>query len=119
MAVKRAADGDYTPDPKEARFPPLPRPGAKARITLTELFERWQRETKPAPNTVSTWRGVMRSLRAHLGHEDAGQISEADAVAWKDSLIAQGRRPKTVRDSDLAGAKALFNYGISNKLLTG
>jgi hypothetical protein len=112
--LKRNASGDYTPDPKAARFPASRK---QAGITITELFERWQAESKPAASTVSTWKGVIRSLREHLKHDDLARVAKQDVVAWKDHLVSQGLSPKTINDSYLAGIKALLNYGVANKLV--
>lgn len=116
--LKRAADGDYSPDPKEQRFPTIVAPAQKSAITLTELFERWRRETKPAASTVTTWRSVIRDLKAHLGHEDAHRITEDDAIAWKNASIEKGRSAKTIADNHLAAARRLLSYGIENRLVS-
>ncbi|CAJ0892670.1 hypothetical protein AMST5_04239 [freshwater sediment metagenome] len=46
--LKRNAAGDYRPDPQAERFPPFE---SRADVTLTELFERWSAEARPAPST--------------------------------------------------------------------
>lgn len=118
-ALKRAAQGDYTPDPKAARFPPFhAAPAAPGGITLTGLFERWAAETKPAGSTLTTWRGIIKALTAHVGHEDAKSITTEHVIAWKDKRIAAGRSAKTVNDSDLTALRALYRWGISNRLVT-
>lgn len=49
--LKRNAAGDYLPDPQAARFPEF----AKAKsLTLSDLFDRWHKETKPAASTITT-----------------------------------------------------------------
>ncbi|WP_187278854.1 hypothetical protein [Methylobacterium sp. WL12] len=52
--MKRAAAGDYTPDPKANRFPTFEEKASG--ITLSDLFDKWQAETKPAGSTATTWR---------------------------------------------------------------
>lgn len=117
--LKRNAAGDYRPDPQASRFPEY----AKAKsVTLSNLFDRWREETKPAPSTVMTWKGVVASLRKHLGHEDVLRLPADDVVSWKDALVAgtltpKPLSPKTINDSYLAGLRALLNYGVANKLL--
>lgn len=114
--LKRMASGDYRPDPAAERFPAFQ--DRTAGVTLTEIFDRWAKETKPAPSTLSTWTGILGSFRAHLKHDDARRVSDQDVVAWKDSRIAAGRALKTVADSDLACLKTLFRYAKANRLLT-
>ncbi|MGO4526804.1 hypothetical protein AB4097_18320 [Microvirga sp. 2MCAF35] len=116
--LKRAADGDYSPDDNEKRFPSIPVTGQQSATTLTDLFDRWMKETRPAGSTITTWRSVMKDLKAHLGHENAALITEQDAIAWKDAAIAKGLTPKTVNDSYLAAARRLFTFGMSNRLVS-
>lgn len=118
-AIKRAAQGDYSPDPRAARFPPFQAtPAAPGGIILTDLFDRWAAETKPAGSTLTTWRGIIKALTAHVGHEDAKSITTEHVIAWKDKRIAAGRSAKTVNDSDLTALRALYRWGISNRLVT-
>lgn len=118
-ALKRNASGDYSPDPKASRFPPVAVGSIGMAISLDDLFERWSKEAMPAASTRSTWLGNMRFLKEHLGSQanDIRRITTDDIVAWKDAAVAKGRRAKTINDSYLGSAKALFNYAVSNKLL--
>ncbi len=75
--LKREAAGDYSPDPKKDRFPPFEK---QPRLTLTELFERWGSEVKPAPSTLMTWQGVLNNLKTHLGHQNVRTITLAYPV---------------------------------------
>jgi|GEM_PF-1206394 len=115
-ALKRAAGGDFAPDPKAQRFPAFETRAAG--VSLSDLFDRWQKETKPAGSTVTTWRGIVRDLAKACGHEDAARITAEDIVRFKDSRVALGRTAKTINDSDLACLRALFRYGLANKLIT-
>ncbi|MCJ2040416.1 site-specific integrase [Methylobacterium sp. J-059] len=115
LALKRAAAGDYTPDPKASRFPPFE--GKASGITLSELFDRWKAETKPAGSTETTWRGIVTAFAKHLGHDDAARVTDRDVVAFKDARVAAGRAAKTINDSDLACLRALYRFGVSNKRL--
>lgn len=115
--LKRNADGDYTPDPNAARFPPV-RLIADA-ISLDALYEKWEAETKPSASTQTTWRGTIRSLKDQLGAKaaDITKITADDIVAWKDAAVARGLAPKTINSSYLGSANAIFNYATRNKLL--
>jgi integrase len=117
----RNASGDYSPDANAARFPAwdgktetVPTQKASG-TTLTGLFERWRRETNPAPGTVVTWRGHVRQFIKHLGHDDAARVTPENIIAWKDALVARGLRG--INTGHLATIKALFNYGVENKLV--
>lgn len=116
-ALKRRASGDWRPDPAAERFPVFEATAKDSRITLSELFDRWARETSPAPSTRSTWRGIVDSLTAHVGHGDASRITPENVIGWKDARLASGRAIKTINDSDLACIRALYRWGIANRLL--
>ncbi|MCB8840042.1 tyrosine-type recombinase/integrase [Aurantimonas sp. VKM B-3413] len=117
LTLKRHARGDYSPDPKAARFPVFSK--STGAVSLDGLFEKWAEEVKPAASTLSTWRGVVRNLSLHLGGKanDIRQINPEDIVAWKDKAVANGRSAKTVNDSYLGCAKTLFSYACRNRLL--
>lgn len=117
--LKKHAAYDFSPDPEIGRFPTFEPPsetGGSGR-TLTDVFERWRKETHPAASTVSTWRGVVASLKRHLGHEVVERIAHEDIVQWKDRLIDAGLSRKTISHNHLAGIKALLNYEVTNKRL--
>jgi len=114
--LKRNAGGDYSPSPARDRFPPLELHNA---ISLSDLFGKWAAETKPSASTLSSWRGHLRSLEAHLG-EDAADVAKVEAdriVGWKDGLVQQGLAARTINEGYLGFANAVFNYAVRNKLL--
>src|SRR5690606_4689709 len=61
----------------------------------------------------------IRSLKEHLGAgaDDIAKITASDIVAWKDAAVARGLTAKTINDSYLGSAKALFGYAVRNRLL--
>lgn len=116
-ALKRRAGGDWRPDPAAERFPPFEAKPKEQGVTLPDLFDRWARETSPAPSTRSTWRGIIDSLTAHVGHGEASRITPENVIGWKDARLASGRAVKTINDSDLACIRALYRWGIANRLV--
>ncbi|WP_296101616.1 site-specific integrase [uncultured Agrobacterium sp.] len=120
-SLKRNAEGDYTPDTKAARFPPVSVVTASVKITsVDDLFDKWANETKPAASTHSTWKSNLRNLKNHLGPkaDDITRITAEDIVSWKDAAVARELASKTINSSYLGMAKTLFNYAISNKMLS-
>lgn len=115
--LKRRAGGDYRLDPAAERFPTFQEKNKAAGISLTDLFDRWRKETKPAGSTVTTWKGIVADFEKHLKHGDAARVTDQDVVAWKDARVAAGRSSKTINDSDLACLRALFRFGVTNKVL--
>jgi integrase len=128
---ERNAAGDYAPDPKAGRFPEWedskstapapPAPSRRAKVPLSVLLEGWWAEAKADNGAVSTYESYSRTVRQlseFLGHDDASRITEDDIIAFKDNRIAQGKSPKTVRDSDLAALRSLFGWAVDNRRLS-
>lgn len=117
-AMKRASQGDYAPDPKANRFPPVTQNNTDAGISLASLFEHWQRETKPSPATLATWKPVVVSLRVHVEDQSVARLTIRDITNWKDNLIAQGRSASNINGSYLACVHALLAHGVRNGLVS-
>ena len=132
--LRRKAEGDYGTDPKANRFPEW-RDSAPERDkvpeterSLTALVEAWWKEAKATGLVVSTYgsyRATMAKLVGFLGHDDAKRVTADDVIRFKDSRLAEinprtGKpiSPKTVKDSDLAGLKAMFGWAVRNGWLT-
>ncbi|TXN27489.1 hypothetical protein [Methylobacterium sp. WL19] len=113
-AMKRASLGDYTPDPKANRFPPVFTQNTAPGINLTTLFEHWQRETKPAPATLATWKPVVLSFRAHVEDQLVARLTVKDIISWKDKLLDQGRSASNINGTYIACIHALLSHAKRN-----
>lgn len=129
--LRRNAEGDYRPDPEASRFPEwegkasAPGTASTKEQSLTALIEGWWQEAKATGITGSThesYRNTMTKLVAFLGHDDARRVTSADIIRFKDMRLAEinprtGKpiSPKTVKDSDLAGLKAVFSWAVRNQ----
>lgn len=116
--LQRHASGDWREDAHFDRFPSFQK--SAQGFGLSALFDKWRAESKPSPSTVSTWSGVVRNLAEHLGDtaSDIRRITPQDIVRWKDAAVERGLAPKTINDSNLGCANALFRYAVDNHLLT-
>jgi integrase len=118
--LRRNAEGDYSPDPKAQRFPPIESVTAvKPRQTITGLLDLWWAEAKATGRTQSTYdtyKGVIVRLVKHLGHDDAGRVTEADMLAYKDARL-KVVSVKTLKDGDLPGIRSVFGWGVDNRKL--
>jgi len=134
-ARRRQAGNDFTEDPRARRFPDWERvkpslASADARMvagkpSLTGLVEDWWTEAKALgrkPSTHESYSNTMKAFVAFLKHDDAGRVTAADVVAFKDHRLAtinprtdKPISPKTVKDSDLAGLKAVFDWAVVNR----
>jgi integrase len=123
--LRRNANGDYSQDRTVARFPewtgaetsPADKANGRTSLTLWELFDRWKRESEPAASTIGTWKGYVRALEAHLGHDDVRRITKPDIVAWKDALVEAEYSRRGIRYGQLAAIGALLNYAAQNGLI--
>ncbi|UGX93515.1 site-specific integrase [Bradyrhizobium barranii subsp. barranii] len=125
----RNAGGDYSLDPKAARFPEWqapadaskekPKRGA-SKNSLSGLVEDWWKEAKRAgrkQSTYESYRNSMARLVTFLKHDTASRVTPEDIVCFKDYRVQSGVSPKTVKDSDLAGMKTVFGWAIGNRRL--
>ena len=125
--LKRYAEGDYTPDEKAVRFPEW-KPSAHTaaskskntagRTTVLSLFEKLAAERAYAPKTVSEWTRSLNSLTSHAQTTDAASITPDHLIAWTDDLVAKGLSAKTINETYLAAAKALFKWARGKRYLT-
>jgi len=129
-ALERNAAGDYSPDPKAARFPRW-EPSAdsvsdtrRAPITVTGLLEDWWQEAQASgrkPSTYDSYKTAVIALIGFLKHDDASRVAPEDLVRFKQHLLTTPRlstgRPasaKTIKHSYLAGLKAVFGWAAAN-----
>ena len=89
------------------------------RVSLDELFKRWEAETDPSASTLSSWRGITRDLKSFVGEkaDDIARIDTADIVAWKDKLVKANKAAATISRGYLGCARALFRFAVANKLV--
>jgi integrase len=86
-------------------------------LTFETIIQGWLVEKKPNKKTEYTWRKVMKQLSGFLGHDDARRVSPDDFVSWKADLLAKDLKAKTIRDSKLAPARAIFQWAVDNRKL--
>jgi len=127
--LKRAAQRDYSPDPNEARFPPLPKSPAKGngKTSITGILTDWWKEAQATgrkPSTYESYSNTVEGFVAFLGHDDATKVTPEHVVGFKDhrlsSINPRTRKPisaKTVKDSDLSALKTLFGWAVRNHRL--
>lgn len=92
------------------------------------LVEDWWTEAKATgrkPSTYESYSNTMKAFAAFLKHDDAARVAPEDVIAFKDHRLASinprtGKpiSPKTVKDSDLAGLKSVFDWAVVNRTMT-
>ena len=80
-------------------------------------FESSVAKRKPAPSTVTRWRGVMLEVDAKFPDANAiTQDQSARVAKWPCRRHAFG---PTVRGTWLSAASRVFRYGVDQKLVRG
>lgn len=131
--LQRHSFGDYTPDSYESRFPDwedrkAPETKAAPQVTITQLLEGWWKEAgRDGGRSVSTYESYSKAVRYfidYLGHDDATKVTPRDVVGYKDKRLSDVNprtgKPisaRTIKDSELAGLKSVFNWGVSQHLI--
>lgn len=119
--LKRHADGDYSPDPKEARFPPIakalpPRATSSPALSLRAMYRKWEAQHESeglSSATRARVKPIIEGFIRFVGHEDAMKFTEADVERWKDHrLRVDGVSPKTVASVDLAFLRTVLNESV-------
>lgn len=114
--LTRLAQGDYSADKYEERFPKFD--GADSGVSPWDLFETWRAKRQPAAGTVENWRGMFKTMQAHFGEaRSAASITTAEADAWVQSLITTQRAARTVATTWLKAASAVFAWAVDDKRL--
>ena len=113
--LKKQADSDYSSE-NAKRFPEM-----SPVIDAKTAFARYAAEAELRPSTIKRWSGVIDRLTEFLGHNDLGQLTRKDIVAWKNTLISgdeekkiKKKARKSVRDVYLAAVKATCQYLVDN-----
>jgi hypothetical protein len=86
----------------------------RVKVPLSDLVQGWISERRPAKKTIYEWSRVTKEFEAYLDHADAARITSSDLNNWKAKLIAEGRRPKTIRDAKIAPLRAILQWGVDN-----
>lgn len=87
-------------------------------VRWSDLITGWSREARPAEKTTYMWSRVVDDFIAAVGHDDAAQVTAADVISWKDTLLERGLSSKTVRHSKLAPIAAILKWAVANQKLS-
>jgi integrase len=104
-------------------FPGQPASSATPAVTITGMFEGYAGQEGSKPDTIRQWRSIINHLVAFLGHDDAKAVGLPNLVRWREHLrreptrSGEPRSAKTINDSYLAAANALFAYGVNQLLI--
>jgi len=114
MAKGESAESTFF---SSAGLPPSNASASQTPVPFDDLIKGWASERRPVAKTIYEWTRVMGQLEEYLGHSDARRVTGDNFVAWKRSMVDAGLRPKTIQDAKLAPIRAIFQWGVQNKLL--
>lgn len=121
-ALRRRSEGNYRPDQRVQEFPAFTVKAAAgaspAGLTCLELFRAWVAERKPAPATTNRWRSVFTALDREFPERDVATITEAEARAWRDTLVTDKRSARVVNVTWLRSAKLIFAWAHGDKKIS-
>ncbi len=136
--LKDNASGDYGPDRYVESFgEPFVAPAARkasgspqtaSKGSVRGILADWWEQARAEGVRESThvnYKGTVESFVKYLGHDDASKIAPEHIVGFKDHRLKQinprnGKTisARTVRDTDLAALKSIFNWAVDNRRMT-
>lgn len=117
--LKRNAAGDYSPDPKAARFPEIPRNLSGPAIGCEDLLALWARGSGKALSTIDSWSGKFRMLMKFAGKDNVTELTKSDVERWRDHRFDQGIDTSTISAGDLAGVRGILAWAASSTKVPG
>lgn len=122
----RRSRGDYGKDPVLAMLPEwqpaqTEEPAVSSDASIMSIFDGYVAERKPSAATVKAWKRFLRHLSDFLDEKPATNVTPDDMIRWKDHLLQEPKRNgeprsgKTVRETYLAAAKAVFGWAKENR----
>jgi integrase len=73
-------------------------------------------DVKPEPRPLYDRRRTTERLAVFLGRRDAGAVSKADAVRWKEDMQRRGLHAASIR-KDVSEMSAIWRWGMTNSKL--
>lgn len=121
--LKRNAEGDYTPDSAEKRFPDwsTERPQKNGKNennsdSITYLFSVWKKEhlaNEKRPETVRDFEQKIESLAEFVAPKKASEVTTKDVSDWCDELRhSKGLAASTVANKYLAAVRSVYKLGV-------
>lgn len=120
--LSRLEQDDFTPDPQPLPTAARPQPQQQhqtATRTNGDSFGVWVRGYQACngakPSTAKRYASSLASLTAFVGDvKPATAITKSDIAQWKDQRLKDGVTPYNIKNVDLAAARAVFKWAISN-----
>lgn len=118
LALQQLAQGVGTAVPIAAGSSPiLASLPSQEPFAFNDLVDGWAKERRPVEKTLYEWSRVVKQLVAFLKHDNARALTGDDMVRWKEAMLTEGLRPKTIQDAKLAPVRAILQWGVANKKL--
>lgn len=127
LRLKRAAAGDWTPDPKEARFPAWSPPRATQETrkgapvdgpSWDQIITAWENQHKAGRGRASVradWRSRVMKFADWSGVVPS-EVTDDHVRGWRERRLKEVTAVTT--NSDLMMIRTMFGHAISEKLLS-
>ncbi|MET3973172.1 integrase [Bradyrhizobium sp. S3.9.1] len=118
----RGANGDFSPSPHAASYPP-PEP---EKLDALTWFDRYAEAAGLAASTLERWRPVIKEFTDWAKDSNLAKVTKKQVIDWKNALLQQDvrigrevrkRAPRTVKDVHLAALKAICQYLVDEDKL--
>lgn len=98
--------------------PPTPNriPQGQGRTSLGVVIDQWVAERAPLPKTIAAHIAVANWFHERIGRMPVEEISRADIMAFKASMIASGVSTPNVK-SKLSRLSTLLNFAKNNSII--
>ncbi|MET3355389.1 UNVERIFIED_ORG: integrase [Xanthobacter viscosus] len=118
---KERDEGQPEAEPAHPALKPSAAPvqAKRDRVSILDLLDGYLAELRASGRGAEAekrWTPGFKQFVRHLGHDDASRLTKADVVAWKDALLTT-MSPKTVRDTNVAALRAVFQWAVDNDRL--
>ncbi|MDX0928385.1 tyrosine-type recombinase/integrase [Sinorhizobium medicae] len=114
-------EGDFSGKPEHPLLTDVEPVGEDASpVMIRDLFDRYIAELKAngkGTEAEKRWRPIIDDLIGFARTPDARKITKKTILEWKDAKI-KVLAPRTVKDVYLTAVNAVFNWAVSNDLLT-
>ncbi len=121
--LARHAEGDYSEDPRESRFPKWELVERKIqatqrRLALAEHFDAFAKEHGLEPSSRKKYRSCLQDLCRSIKSDNLNDATPDSLLVWKQELIDRNLDPSGINEGYFAAARSFFRWAVKNKKAT-
>ncbi|MFC7543267.1 site-specific integrase [Siccirubricoccus deserti] len=85
-------------------------------VSFDNLLVRWRRITAAKPRTIEATEYAVRDFKKFLGHGDAGRVTKADGLRWREDCLGRNLTNNTFNNR-LSMVIQVLEVGVRDGLL--